>query len=485
MTNAATKESPRRLRVLLGGLAGITGALIALALAAHVERTIGPFETTVSAHPAFSGHTVLRVPPLGTVAVDTHDSPVRLEIRLDELRGREASALARDPSLVAGLEDDLVADVRSALRGLVLRGLVVGVVGGAVAAAAASRRVMPTIVGAVAGCVTVGLGAGVAAATWRPEAISEPRYSGLLSAAPQVVGDAKEIVDRFGEYRAELAQLVGNVAALYRTGSAMAPFDPEASTVRVLHVSDIHLNPQAYDVMDELIEQFRIDVVVDTGDTTSWGTALEGRVTEAIAGLAVPYLWVRGNHDSRATQAAVAAQRNAVVLDGEQRSVAGLTFFGVGDPRFTPDKSQPTGKDVERDAAEAFAPRVAAMLRASGSPPDVDVLLVHDARIAAGVGDLVPLVLAGHTHKPRQARIGGATLVVQGTTGGGGFAALQGEVAESLSCGVLYFNRETRRLVAYDQITVDGIGERGAHIERTVIKEGPSRVSPSTSASGS
>jgi predicted MPP superfamily phosphohydrolase len=236
---------------------------------------------------------------------------------------------------------------------------------------------------------------------------------------------------------------------------------------RILHISDIHNNPQAFDLVDELATQFDIDAVLDTGDITDWGSPLESQLLTRIREVDVPYVYVRGNHDSRSTQQAVERQ-GAVVLDGEAVDVAGLRMWGIGDPRFTPDKSQATGKEVETEQIEAFAPRLRSRLLRS-DPATVDLVAVHDARAASTVGDLVPLILAGHTHSAREGRIDGATLLVEGSTGGAGLRGLQGEEPEPLTCSILYFEPTTDRLLAYDRVTVDGFGGAGARIERHVV----------------
>ena len=461
----------RRLGVVAAALLGAAGSLLGLSLAAHVEAPIGPFDATLSARPSLDGNTLVRLAPLGTVGLDTHDAPVAVEVRMDELRREDAEAIAQDPTLLSSLEDRLADDVRSGLWALLGRAALAAVAGGALLSLIGCRRLRSAVVGGGVGGLFVLAGGGLAVATWRPEAVAEPRYSGLLSAAPRAVGDVEGIIERFGQYRAQLADLVGNVVALYRAGQALPTFAPDTRTVRVLHVSDLHLNPQAFDLMEQLVKQFDVDAVVDAGDTTDFGTEAENQAVVRIGRLPVPYVWVRGNHDSPGTAAAVAAQPNAVVLDGQARQVAGIRFFGAGDPRFTPDKDQETGKDVERRQADRFAPRVATLLR-SAEPPDVDVLVVHDPRTAARSGGLVPLVLAGHTHEPREGRIGRATLLVQGSTGGAGLRGLQGEFPEPLTASVLYFDARTRRLVAYDQISIRGLGETGARIERHIVGQG-------------
>ena len=47
--------------------------------------------------------------------------------------------------------------------------------------------------------------------------------------------------------------------------------------------------------------------------------------------------------------------------------------------------------------------------------------------------------------------------------------SLRGDEPEPLTCTVLYFDRDTDRVVAYDRITVRGLGGTGARIERHVV----------------
>lgn len=454
------------LRVVLLSLLGTT---LALALAADVHVSVGPFDTTMSARPSFEGETLVRLAPLGTIRLDTHDAPLAIEVRMDELRVDEAEAIARDPSVLRGIEDELAHDVRLGLLRLLLRSLIVGTLGGLLGVVLLRRAVRALTIGGVVALGSIMVVTALTAGTWRPESVNEPRYSGLLTVAPRAVGDAERVFERFGEYRAQLADFVGNVVTLYRAADRLPEFDPGTGRVRLLHVSDVHNNPQAFDLMRRLVDGFDIDAVVDTGDTSDWGTDPEAQLLTRIGELQVPYVWVRGNHDSSATQAAVAAQPNAVVLDGQPPvEVAGLRLWGVGDPRYTPDKQEGGDQDDEREVATAFADDVAGMLSALDPAPDV--ALVHDPRVAAKAGGLAPLVLAGHTHEPRRSRLGESLLLVQGSTGGAGLRALKGDEVEPLTCAVLYLDAATRRLLAYDQVTVEGLGRTGVRITRHVVR---------------
>jgi hypothetical protein len=80
-------------------------------------------------------------------------------------------------------------------------------------------------------------------------------------------------------------------------------------------------------------------------------------------------------------------------------------------------------------------------------------------------------VLAGHTHRAREGRIGRSTrLLVEGSTGGGGLRALQGDEPVPLSASVLYFDRATGDLVAYDRVTVRGLDGAGVTIDRHLTR---------------
>jgi predicted phosphodiesterase len=475
-------------------LFAVVGSGIALVVGGRVPAKVGPFDTAVGVRPSLSGVTVVHLAPLGTIELDTHDWPVALDLRVEELGLNDAERIAENPELIDELGDDVADDVRDAIGRLVLRCALVAVGGAVVGALAARVRWRSAAIGVATGALVVAVAGAGAAATFSTDAVAEPRYTGLLTRAPTAVGDVQSIIERFGEYRAQLSDLVGNVVTLYLAGDKLPTFEPTDDTIRVMHVSDVHNNPQAFDLMEQVVDQFGVDVVVDTGDITDWGTEPESRLLSQIGDLGVPYVYVRGNHDSHGTQRAVADQPNAVVLDGEATEVAGLRFWGIGDPRYTPDKDQAAAGPSEQERAEAYAPEVADQL-AGSQPPDVDVALVHDQRMAADIGGDVPLVLAGHTHKPREARLehadegsddgsdeettdgadgdtpGDSLLLVEGSTGGAGLRGLQGDEPKPLEASVLYFDPGTDELLAYDRISVKGVGETGATIDRHILVE--------------
>src|SRR5699024_1371768 len=117
----------------------------------------------------------------------------------------------------------------------------------------------------------------------------------------------------------------------------------------------------------------------------------------------------------------------------------------------------------------------------------VDVALVHDPTQPEGLLGRAPLVLSGHMHTSNVEldRDGSGTdWFTVGSTGGalasGGVRpVLQGEDPLDLTARMLYFDQDTRRLVAYDDIVMGGLGLVSVSIQRTRVPEqAPARGVP-------
>ncbi len=343
----------------------LAGCWIGLLAAGRTDVPVGPVQTRFSVSPSIAGDSVVSVPPLGRLSVDSHDGPWRLDVEVTRLDANEARRIFIDPSSVNGLADRVTADIQVGVRRVAYRAALAGIVGALLLGLLVFRRHprRAAVATAVSAALVVG-GGGAAAVTWRPEAINEPQYDGLLASAPTVVGDARSIVADFREYERQLAKLVTNVSRLYDVTSALPAYTADPDAIRVLFVSDIHLNPAAWDILRSITRQFDVDVIVDTGDMSDHGTLPENPFVDGIAELGVPYVYVRGNHDSLLTQRAVAAQPNATVLDNSTVEVEGLRIIGIGDPRFTPDKEIREDEPQPPTIAET-GQQLAALARAS------------------------------------------------------------------------------------------------------------------------
>lgn len=451
-------------RLLLVVTLALVGGWLGLTVAGTVHHEVGPLTTSMRVVPVWGGGTVVEIAPLGELELDTHSGPLGLRATLDGFDVEEARALVTQPDLLGGLKPDAVADLVWEVKMAALRGLLVSVLGAVLLVGLATRRALSTLVGGGAVLVAAGCSLALAVTGWNPAALAEPRYTGLLTSAPSVVGSAETIVTDFSRYGDQLAQIVRNVSGLYTATSSLPLLPPQADVVKVLHVSDLHLAPHAWDLIRTVSEEYDVDVVVDSGDITDHGSRAENRYVEEVRHLSSPYVWVRGNHDSAATERAMRRQRNVVVLDGGVREVAGLTFLGAGDPTHTPDKSRRTdGPERVSTAAEGLASRAA-------RHGDVDVVVFHDPTDADAFDGTAGMALFGHRHYRRVQRgDAGTWLMMQGSTGGSGLRALELEEPADIMLSVLYVDRTTGELQAYDDIRLGGLGSASAQIERQVV----------------
>ena len=468
MDEGAEGQAPRgRSRWSRAGRALLVAAVALVSAGAAVSawggssRDIGPLETRLSLVPSISGGVTVGVPPLGRLALDTHDGPLRVRATVTGIDpGRARSLLtSQDPGRTVTAQ--VTADSQDAVAAAAARAVLIALLASGVTCAVVFRRRQAVLAGTAAVAVFLVGSAGVAVATLRTEALNEPTFDGLLVKAPALIGR----VESFDAYSERVAQLTANVAGVYG-GLATLPAAPSGDSTRILWVSDIHLNPQGFDVMAQLVEQFDVSAIVDTGDLTDLGSMAENRLISAVGTFGVPYLYVRGNHDSRSvTQAFVERQPGVRALEeGDVVEIDGVRFAGVGDPTFTPNKQVQTVSEANDEKLRAAGEQLRQTLLAEPSP--VDVVLVHQPKVAAELFGAVPLILDGHAHK-RGSRFEAGTLeLTQGSSGGAGLRTLDTDEALPLQLSVLHFDPADGALLAVDDVTVGGLGQRSVTVER-------------------
>ncbi len=495
-TTALTLTSTPRPYARALGLAAVAffGAWLGLLIVGSVDAPVGPMDTKMTLRPSLTGGTKVNVSPLGALELRSHYAPLRLDVDVDQLDQERATALVDHPERLEGLESEITSDVRSGTADLALRATAAAVVGACALGLAVYRRPRRALAAGGLALALFAVSGATAFATWNPKSVLEPKFSGLLASAPSVVGNARSIVSDFDIYQRELARLVSNVTKLYEATSTLPAYQPDPSTTRVLHVSDIHLNPAAWEIIKSLVEQYDIDAIIDTGDTMDHGTSAENGFLEPVRDLGAPYVWVRGNHDSDTTQKALedmAEEKGSnvhVLEDGVPYNIAGLRLAGWGDPQFTPDRSvRPEGDPKEREEGRKLAAALRAQ-KAAGTP--VDIAISHNPVLVKQADGLAPLALAGHTHQRSNEILRRDTrLMIEGSTGGGGLRAVEKEVPQKVSASVLYLDRDDGELQAWDEITLGGLGLSTAEVTRHLAEDGepgtPASPSPSDSPSPS
>ncbi|HET6747773.1 MAG TPA: metallophosphoesterase [Actinomycetes bacterium] len=456
-------------------LAGALGALLAVGFLARQDARVGPATLRLSARPAVVGTSHLAVPPFGSISARTHQGLLAFRATVDDVDVGRLGKLLDTPQVpgrprAAALEatlGPLERQARQAAQGFVLRIALLGVAGGVAAVLLFPGRTRRR----VARCALGGLLATAvllvpALATYDVSAFREPRYQGALEYAPALIGDVRTGLDRLRTLREEMVLIGQNLDRAYAALSK-PPADPGNGTVRVLHISDLHLNPAGFDLAERLATQFEVAAVVDTGDMGTWGLPPEPQIATNISRFDVPYLFVKGNHDDADMVAAVAANDNARVLNGNAVEVAGIRFFGVADPTFTPGKGYRV-EEFEKLKEEQSIAVADAIDRQALRP---NVLLVHDGRLAAYARGHVATMLEGHLHAFGTEVVNGTRTLRTGTAGAAGPDSFRAADPPPATAEILYFHPATKRPLAVDRISVGPL-ESSFSVERVLLPEG-------------
>ena len=450
----------RLLPYLVASVVGATAAVALLGFLPASRGEVGPGTVEVRTRWAIEPRTALVIPPLGQISAPTHDSPVAFEARIEEVDVERAGELARSDRPAEVLQAEVQDALRPLLWGAAVRAvLLAAVVGAAAAALLPGRRWSFLPVGGLSAAITVSALLGLAAATFDPLAFEEPDFEGPISAAPKLIETARRHVADFEEARSRIDVLGAQVSDLY-AASVTEGIAGQPDEVRILQVSDIHLNPVGVELAIELAEQFDVDAVVDTGDLTSFGVPFEARIGELIEEIDVPYYVVPGNHDSPANRRALGRFDGVTVLDGEVADIEGIEVLGVADPNFTA-----TNELDEEAIAENLAdqhPEVERLV----ARHDPDVLAVHNRRQADTVLGTVPLVIAGHLHEHTFAVADGTILTTAGSTGATGLGSFTVDTDLPYEASVLRF--VDGQLTIVDTVALRGTGGE-FHLDRRLV----------------
>jgi hypothetical protein len=194
-----------------------------------------------------------------------------------------------------------------------------------------------------AGLVTIAVGA-YGAATYRPDWVRESRLTGTLAAAQLFPGQLSDYYSQQSKAFDVLGSVVGIQAALQAQIEDQAP----ETALQIMVVSDMHLAAN-YALVGQYAASYGVDLIVNTGDESEFGTReeLTPAYLDALRAVTAttPMLWLAGNHDSPATVDVLRGVPGVTVLgtktardDGYAVTAGvvqayGLTIAGLSDPR--------------------------------------------------------------------------------------------------------------------------------------------------------
>ena len=427
------RDCVKRWGVLLA--LAFAGVLITTGLFSATRFSISAFEFSVELIPFQRGETVIFIPPVGELSAATHRFPFLLKITL----------LNVDLDvLVAGLEKLAASDnlaffeeqLREKLGFFILRTTLLSFLcgAGAVFLLERQRRVRRVLLGGLmAALIFSVLISTTLLLPYNIDAFESPQYKGILGAAPRVVNLAEQTLAAIKTMGEQLEVMTANLHDLSVQLDQVNPVFHE-NGIRVLHVSDIHNNPAAFDFIEKVAGSFKIDLIIDTGDLTDYGTEPETELASRAASLPVPYLFVPGNHDSSPVTGAL-NRAGVSVLENGLIEIAGLRVAGIADPSSTGPQMGVVPESALREASEAVYRDFA------GETVRPDLLAVHHPLMGELFIGKIPLILSGHTHQASVKFEQGSVLVNAGTAGAAGVRGLSSPGDNPYSVAVLYFNQ--------------------------------------------
>ena len=308
-------------------------ALLVITLLGGMTFFVKGMECQVDLTLSYRGETEIEIPPVGSISARTHWTPVKIILRLENIDFDILRQLLKEAPSPAELEAQIREDLRKTARNYLLRLLLLGTLGGlagAVIFTGAGKRAAWH--GAAAGlCITLLL-FGLTIGTYRAEKLRSPEFQGALKAAPWAIGLAENVFKKINVLGAQMQVVAANLEYIFESIDNMEALKQEKADLLVLHVSDIHNNPVAHKFLTQIAESFPIDMVIDTGDITDFGTPLEGELLRGLMDLQIPYLFVPGNHDSPEVAKELSGYPQVQVLTGGIVDVQGLRVLGQADP---------------------------------------------------------------------------------------------------------------------------------------------------------
>lgn len=466
---------------LLAMAAGIAGGLLLVSLFGTHQYAVGPLQVELGLRLLDRGTTRVVLPPAGQLMARTHVSPLEFRVTLqsvdiDALR-ETAESLPGPGELTDRLRDELV----KAARHFLVRSLVLSAVGGGLGVLIFGfRRRDYALKGTAAGLAVYSILLGAAYSSYDVTAFREPKYSGVLKTAPWMVGLLEESLVKVRELGDKFSLLAKNLVVLFERIDALEPLAAIPGERVVLIVSDIHNNPAAMDFIGEIVRSFKVDLIIDAGDVTDFGTALEGLAVVGIAELGLPYVLAPGNHESPQVIEQLSSRPAATVLIMDQVDIGGIVIAGAADPSSattsprlpSPGELNSLTRDLEEFLAEPGRPRP-------------DILVVHNPQVAAAFVGRVPTVINGHTHTIWVRRENSTVWLNPGTTGAAGIRGLQTSQEMPYSLILAYMERSADGgswfVTAADTIRVFNF-RTGFQIERHTFSPPDGREEPGRDA---
>ncbi|MDT3700566.1 MAG: metallophosphoesterase [Thermincola sp.] len=448
-------------------LFAIMGVLIFVNLFAKVDFNLQALQANLSVRSSYTGFTTLRVTPVGEVRAQTHKTPLSVTISLENI----------DPDRVENIlsgvaeQDTMVNEAKAAILGAVRRLVVLtmglGFGGGLFGMIILQRRSWKEVLlGGLIGLVTASVLLFGTYKTFEIQKFQNPEYDGIIKAAPWMIKLAQDSYYTVNTLGVQMRSIADNLNGLFHRVSSLQAMDPGDGEIKILHVSDIHNNPVAFEFIDQVVKTFGINLVIDSGDISDFGTPLESALVGKIKSLQVPYIITPGNHETPSMIKGLQEIPNVTVLEAGIKKIDGVNIAGIGDPASLRNET----KAPVQSEINAFTGRLKEIIEAADVRPDI--VVAHNPKIAGKFWGQIPVVLTGHMHKYEIKTKPNSVFINAGTSGAAGIGGLETANEVPYTFVLLHFNRSADglRLKYTDTIRISN-QQSGYSLERKLFLE--------------
>jgi len=456
-------DKKKSLNVIAAILLTIMGMMLFISLFGQMNFSIEALQFRLAVQFSDKGVTQVEIPPLGEVRARTHITPVKIIVRLENIDLESLKEFITD----SPQQEKIISDVRRQARHIVtlyvIKLLGLSALGGAFGIFLMRRKgMLPLLKGALGGfALALALLAGTYF-TYDIREFQNPKYEGVLRAAPWMVSLAEEAFGKIETLGQKIQLVATNLYDLFEQIDRLKPLTETESDVKVLHVSDLHNNPAGIEFIQSVSRLFNVDIIIDTGDISDFGTPLEALLLDRLKTINKPYIFIPGNHDSPDIVDHMRQIPGVTVLDG-LIEVKGLRVLGFPDPASYSNDIIPPSLDDIPQYVERIKEKLARV------PGDIDILALHNHRMAGQLAGHAPVIIFGHNHVLMIEEKENSILVNAGTSGASGLRGLQ-SFNSPYSVVILYFRKidGEMKLVAADSITVN-TPKHGFTLERKVF----------------
>lgn len=413
--------------------------------------------------------TVFDFPPVGRIRASTHKSPLDINLTLDAIHQERLKAIIENIKS----KDELISLLKEkgnvVVQLFMIRLAVIAILGGIAGASLIKFDRQSILIGTIMGIIIVLILTTMTYYTYDLSKFNDPNYEGMLEAAPWMIGMIQKGLDSIDQLGEEMELIASNMAELFSKVDTLRPLSRVTGDLKVLHITDIHNNPVALPFVEEIVDSFGVDLIIDTGDITDYGTPLEGELLKRIDDLKVPYIFIAGNHDSPDIVESMREFENVIVLQADVINIKGLVIAGVEDPAAKSNQIKPLEEEDMAEYKEGLEELVA---RLKVTP---DIVITHNFKLGKGLLGEIPLLLHGHDHVFKIYDMKGTTIIDAGTTGASGIRGLQSEEGIPYSVALLHYNSSTEEPEKWSLDVVDIIKFYDRHsgfiLERKLIND--------------